>query len=102
MTHPSGYDLVHCHTNHAFVQLSAAGLYQFTIAGFYVNGQQASRRIQVGRCKSRTLLYLQEFRCQITETRIICDEKIELTPLRTAARPIRVVQSLPWERSDIR
>ncbi|RCN36522.1 eukaryotic aspartyl protease, partial [Ancylostoma caninum] len=41
-----GYDLVHCHNNHAFVQLSAAGLYQFTIANFYVNGQQASKRIQ--------------------------------------------------------
>ncbi|EPB72659.1 eukaryotic aspartyl protease [Ancylostoma ceylanicum] len=43
----SGYDLVHCHTNNAFVALSAAGLYQFTIINFYVNGQQANRRIQV-------------------------------------------------------
>ncbi|EYB96748.1 hypothetical protein Y032_0147g2586 [Ancylostoma ceylanicum] len=41
-----GYDLVHCHTNNAFVALSAAGLYQFTIINFYVNGQQANRRIQ--------------------------------------------------------
>ncbi|KHJ86608.1 hypothetical protein OESDEN_13633, partial [Oesophagostomum dentatum] len=42
----SGYDYVHCHSNHAFAQLSAAGLYQFTISNFYVNGQQTERKIQ--------------------------------------------------------
>nr|CDJ90252.1 Peptidase A1 domain containing protein [Haemonchus contortus] len=41
-----GYDLVHCYTNRAFAQLSAASLYQFTLSNFYINGFVAANRIQ--------------------------------------------------------
>ncbi|KAK5973752.1 Eukaryotic aspartyl protease [Trichostrongylus colubriformis] len=41
-----GYDLVHCHANRSFVQLSRAGLFQFTLSNFYINGFGAARRIQ--------------------------------------------------------
>ncbi|PIO68894.1 eukaryotic aspartyl protease [Teladorsagia circumcincta] len=41
-----GFDLVHCHPNRSFVQLSAARLFQFTLSNLYVNNMGAARRIQ--------------------------------------------------------
>ncbi|XGW07012.1 hypothetical protein V3C99_016932 [Haemonchus contortus] len=41
-----GYDLVHCRPDRGSVQLSAAGLYQFTVSNFYINGLGAAKRIQ--------------------------------------------------------
>uniref|UniRef100_W6NS81 Peptidase A1 domain containing protein n=1 Tax=Haemonchus contortus TaxID=6289 RepID=W6NS81_HAECO len=41
-----GYDLVHCRPDRGSVQLSAAGLYQFTLPNFYINGTGAAKKIQ--------------------------------------------------------
>nr|CDJ94052.1 Peptidase A1 domain containing protein [Haemonchus contortus] len=41
-----GYDLVHCRSDRGSAKLSAAGLYQFTLLNFYINGFGAAKRIQ--------------------------------------------------------